>query len=188
MLILADYHHINSSLKPMYESSQMEENGSVFSSAGSAVPSQNDSPQSKSELSAILQPYSGVPKPSGFSGIYRRAYGQEIPSSSTQQHTSQAFLFPSTADGIPSGGHIYQHLSQICQVPSGQFSYGETDSEKIPTACSAGAPNIAVANQNQSSMRMASNNFFQLNGSPPKSKSIEIKFNVLFTYERTHTI
>ncbi|KAM3181259.1 hypothetical protein ACTXT7_014721 [Hymenolepis weldensis] len=155
-------------IEPIYESSQMEENGSVFSSAGSTIPSQNDSPRSKSELSAILQPYSGVPKPSGFSGIYGRAYGQEIPSSSTQQHTSQAFLFPSTADGIPSGGQIHQHLSQIChQVPTGQFSYGETGSEKIPTACSAGAPNIA--NQNQSSMRMASNNFFQLNGSPPKT-------------------
>ncbi|VDL32026.1 unnamed protein product [Hymenolepis diminuta] len=161
---------LQQSYQPMYESSQMEENGSVFSSAGSTVTSQNDSPQSKSELSAILQPYSGVPKPSGVSGIYRRAYGQEIPSSSTQQHTSQAFLFPSTADGIPSGGHIYQHLSQIChQVPSGQFSYGETGSEKIPTACSADPPNNAVANQNQTSMRMASNNFFQLNGSPPKT-------------------
>nr|CDS33303.2 transcription factor AP 2 gamma [Hymenolepis microstoma] len=163
---------LQQSYQPMYESSQLEEQGSVFSSTGSTAPSQNDSPHSKSELSTVLQPYSEVPKPCGFSGFCRQAYGQEVPGNSTQQHTLQAFLFPSVTEG--HGGHLYQHMSQIChQVPSGQFNYGETGSEKVPTTCSAIAPNIVVTNQNQPSMRMASNDFFQLNGSPRKGKSEE---------------
>ncbi|VDN98256.1 unnamed protein product [Rodentolepis nana] len=160
------------SYQHMYESSQLEEQGSVFSSAGSTALSHNDSPHSKSELSTVLQPYSGIPKPSGFSEICRHAYSQDVPGHSTQQQTLQAFLFPSVTDGTPSGGHLYQQMSQIChQVPSGQFNYGETGCEKVPTTCSASAPIISVTNQNQPSMRMASNDFFQLNGSPRKGKS-----------------
>lgn len=158
----------------MYESDQIEEQGSVFSSVGSSAASQHDSPQAKSDCNMIPQPYVAASKPSGLTGCCRRLYGQEI--SQPPPAPQSSLLFSSTTDGFPSGDHLYQHLSQVChQLPAAQTNYAEMNGTKVPMDCASGPSNIAATNPNQSSLRVTPNNFFQLSGSPRKSKPMEIK-------------
>lgn len=149
----------------------MEEQGSIFSSAGSTAPSQTDSPRLKVESGTVqLQPYSGLQKPGNFSGICRRPYGIEVTRQS-HQTAPQTFLFPSATDVIP------YPLSQVyhSQISSpGQSGYEE---EKVtPMTSSTGSSTVTNTNQNQLGLRMPSNNFFHMNGSPRKS---ELKSNFI---------